>query len=1139
MENTRTADTVILPRATTGIKRIEMLSAGVIAKARILAAGLLFAAFPVQSDQPVNETRAGLSPAAGVVVETVAPESPAERAGLRSGDVIVSWSCGAAEGSIRSSYDLLPLEIEEAPRRAVTLRGKRGDQETAWTLTAGEWGLESRPILPATLTDLYLDGKTRSEAGDLAAAERSWRSAVDSAQAGGDGRLAAWLLQRLARAFAAAGKWPEADGAYANALAILEQESDAETAAGLLRGWGNAFERRGALDDAVEHYQRALAIERQRQPKSLAVARTLNALGVATAKRGDYAAAQDLLLQALAICEELAPGTVEVTNSLNNLGILARHRGDLAAAEAYLTRGEELQRRIAPDSSDRALFFQNLGNLAMSRGDPAKAEGFHRQALAIFEKTAPGGDGVTDCLSNLASVATLRGDLAAADDLLRRSLALQERKARDAGDVWITLTHLSNLAERRGDLETAELYDRRTLELQEKISPQGPETAFSLANLGILATRQGNYTAARTYLQRALAIRKKLAPEGLDVATTLEQLGHLEIQSGHLAVAERYLRQAKAVFEKKAPGSLDAAAALLDLGEVAARRGHLKTALTLHRQALTLQSKLAPGTTGEAEALYSLGRAERRAGRAQDGIRDLCRAIDVLDRQRTRLGGTPEARTFFESSVAEYYYACLEGLLELGQPAAAFHVLERSRARSFLALLAERDLRLSGLPPELAAERRQADAEYDRVQSQLAKLSPGRDDAEIERLSGELRDLRTRQEEIIAGKRRESPRSAALENPEPLELSGARAALDPGTALLEYAVGPERTWLFVVQPGTTGSGLAVFRIAAGEKALREEVESFRRLLKRPGSERAKLAAGARHLYDLLVRPAETRITGARRLLISPDGPLHVLPFAALLRRDRYLVERQPIHFVISGTVYAELVRSRPAPRDPTTEVLAAFGDPVYPPPAPDIPVDPEVGEAIRNGLTLKPLPATRAEVEEIAALYPQAEVFLGRQATEERAKAIGAAPRLVHFACHGILDERFPLNSALVLSLPEQRAEGQENGLLQAWEIFESVRLDANLVTLSACDTALGREMGGEGLVGLTRAFQYAGARSVVASLWSVSDRSTARLMKAFYGYLRGGMPKDEALRSAQIDQIRKRSHPFHWAAFELFGDSR
>jgi CHAT domain-containing protein len=320
------------------------------------------------------------------------------------------------------------------------------------------------------------------------------------------------------------------------------------------------------------------------------------------------------------------------------------------------------------------------------------------------------------------------------------------------------------------------------------------------------------------------------------------------------------------------------------------------------------------------------------------------------------------------------------------------------------------------------------------------------------------------------------------------------------------------------------------------------VESLRLLLRRPGSDRAALRTRARHLYRLLVRPAETRIAGAQRILVSPDGPLRTLPFAALMRGNHYLVEWKPVHSVLSAAVYAELKRSRPAHRDLRDERVDAFGNPFYPPLAPGGSPDPVTREVLQRGWTLTPLPSSRKEVEAIASLYPQSHTYLGRDATEERAKSLGRDSRLIHFACHGLIDERFPLNSALALTLPEHPAEGQDNGLLQAWEIFESVHLDADLVTLSACDTALGKEMGGEGLVGLTRAFQYAGARSVLASLWGVADYSTARFMERFYRYLREGRSKDEALRAAQIDQIRKQggsSHPFFWAAFELDGDWR
>ena len=146
---------------------------------------------------------------------------------------------------------------------------------------------------------------------------------------------------------------------------------------------------------------------------------------------------------------------------------------------------------------------------------------------------------------------------------------------------------------------------------------------------------------------------------------------------------------------------------------------------------------------------------------------------------------------------------------------------------------------------------------------------------------------------------------------------------------------------------------------------------------------------------------------------------------------------------------------------------------------------------------------------------------------------------IIHFATHAVINERFPLDSALVFTIPEHPKEGQDNGLLQAWEIFESMRIDADLVTLSACDSGLGKEMGGEGLIGLTRAFQYAGARSVLASLWRVEDKATAELMRRFYTYLKSGMTKDEALRHAQIDLIHSKdySNPRDWAAFQLNGD--
>jgi CHAT domain-containing protein len=364
----------------------------------------------------------------------------------------------------------------------------------------------------------------------------------------------------------------------------------------------------------------------------------------------------------------------------------------------------------------------------------------------------------------------------------------------------------------------------------------------------------------------------------------------------------------------------------------------------------------------------------------------------------------------------------------------------------------------------------------------------------------------------------------------------------------------------------------------GESDLRRRVERFRGLLAeaRLGTElkslrRSELRNLSKDLYTLLVAPAADRVEGAQRLLIVADGPLYFLPFAALVREtgeeggppnDQYLAQWKPIHFSLSATAYAEIKRDR---RDPaggeqgTSLLLAAFGDPQLRAGLGDATseqaADFRLRSAVRRGTSRwEPLPFTRREVEGIAALFPpdRAQVFLGGSATEELAKAVGKGARILHFATHAQLDDRFPLDSALVLSLPQGFTEDHENGLLQVWEVFEKVRLDADLVVLSACETALGEEQGGEGLIGLTRAFQFAGARTVVASLWAVNDPATAELMIRFYKYLRAGLPKDEALRHAQMELIRgpielinesgekvlfDASAPYYWAGFQVYGD--
>ncbi len=610
---------------------------------------------------------------------------------------------------------------------------------------------------------------------------------------------------------------------------------------------------------------------------------------------------------------------------------------------------------------------------------------------------------------------------------------------------------------------------------------------------------------------------------------------------GRHADADKLFRQALGLEQEINPEGLDAGLVHAKLGLFLLNRGDAKDSELHLRAAIRIREKnlaVAP------EEYQALARLQARKGQAEEAAASYLAAIKALEAQRTRLGGAQESQWLYGSSLGNLYFEAAENQIALARPQEAWRLIERGRARGFQELLAQKDLRFAKeLPAPLYAERHRLDTEYDQAQAALAAWTPQQGADKLEALQGRLRDLRLAQAEVQEKIRRSSPRLASLETSTPLDLAAARSALDPGTVLLIYAVGDSQSYLFVLESaGAPGPGFSFYSLPVGRKDLKREIESFRSLLERPETRLATLKQRGQHIYDLLLRPARPRLVRARRWLISPDGPLHSLPFAALVSGNHYLAESKPIHIVASAAVYKEIKATRSEKPSAATELLAV-GDPLYPAGMEnhaETAGDPQMQDALRRGLRLKPLPATRTEVEAISKLFPGARTLLGNDATEEATKSLAPQARRLHFACHGLLDERFPLNSALALSIPEHPQEGHDNGLLQAWEIFDELRLDADLVTLSACDSGLGKEMGGEGLVGLVRAFQFAGARSVLASLWEVADVSTARFMKAFYGHLHDGKPKDEALRAAQVDMIREKSgssHPFHWAAFELFGD--
>jgi CHAT domain-containing protein/Tfp pilus assembly protein PilF len=1069
-------------------------------------------------------SRSGLKPSPGVVVESLGAQGAGAQAGLRAGDVLLSWhrlaappaNPAEAEGNLTSCSDVAEVEIEEAPRGPVEIRLQRSGKASTVKLPAGAWQLEIEPRRAAG-----------PEAAGCAAYARARRAARESR----------WT--ESLQAFTAAGTWARASRRVRFAALVLNEravvslgQDDFDAAAAGLREslrhlhaaapgslaeaaarhlLGRTALRHGDFTNAGADLRQALALRTLRAPESLERASTLNNLGILTWRLGDLAGAKLFYLDALKVVRQRAPGSQDEAQVLNNLGLLARDGGDSATAMTYFVPANRIWQRLDPGGLDLARNFTNLASLASDRGDLALSEEYDQAALERFEKIAPDGLEVARLLANLGVTARDRFNFEEAEALFRRALAIQRKRAPGSTEEASGLSNLAGLLVEAGRLGEAEICARQALSIRSRETPGSPEVAVSLSVLGEIAKKRGDYRTAASLGEQALALQHRVAPGTIQEGDDLQLLASSALMAGRLAQAERF-----------------------------------------GRQALAIVRRLAPQSRPEAEALDLVGTTLRRAGHAAEAEELLLAAATALEAQVGRLGGSAEGRSDFAARWAEVYKHLIALQIDRGEEAAAFQTLERWRARGLLAQIAERDLTFSAdIPAPLLARQQALDRAYRKTQGALANTDP-RHQAEIEGYLVQLSRLRNQRSALEDSIVHASPRYASLRHPQPLDLAAARGALDPGTVWLSYFVDANRTFLFVVTPAANGGpeGVKVFRLAAGETALADEAAVFRGLILRGRDEKKiepALLVEGRKLYDLLIAPAAPWIDGASRILISPDGPLHTLPFAALVRpgkQPQWLMEWKPVHTVLSATLYAQLKAGRRREPDPGGAgggELVGFADPVYRP-VPGATAEADDSPLRRYRAGLPALPGAHGEVEALSALYGRdARVYLGAAATKAQVEHLPARTRYLHFACHALLDRRFPLDSALALaaSPASSAAEGGDNGMLQAWEIFERLRIDADLVTLSACSTGLGRDAGGEGLIGLTRAFQYAGARSVLASLWAVSDRSTAALMVRFYSKLRAGSPKDVALAEAQREMLREGrfSHPYSWAAFELNGD--
>jgi CHAT domain-containing protein/tetratricopeptide (TPR) repeat protein len=723
-----------------------------------------------------------------------------------------------------------------------------------------------------------------------------------------------------------------------------------------------------------------------------------------------------------------------------------------------------------------------------SMGDLKDALDYAEVALSIFRSA---GDlrGEASTLNALGTIFMDLSEPQLALDRYREALPI----AREIRYVFLEAALLHNTGfvyAFLGEDEKALEYFERALPLKAGI-PQSQATTLDC--IGHIHFDLKNHATALRYFERALAIRQRIG-DRRGQAITLNEMGWVFEDRGQKRTALRLYRQSLEL--SRSVGNqfqqvitLDSIGEIqLALGETTAARETLRNALVLVRQT--------GNRAEEAETLADLARVERKAGNLEKARALAGEAVKVAESVRADAGGL-DLRISYSTKVRERYDLLIGILTQMyerepatGLAAEALETSERARARGLLELLAE---------------------------SHVEMPTGGQAGAEGQTLT----------------------------------LSGVQELLDANTVLLEYSLADEQSFLWAVTP-TSVTARVLPKRSAIEAAARDVQRGWSAPGGQPGSSGSPQAE---RLSRMLLAPVAGEL-GSKRLVIVADGALQYIPFGALPSPGpsrsgrRLLIDDHEIVTLPSASTLAALRRG-PAGRKAPSHVVAVLADPVFSAADPRVrqagsraPKPPAeiVRSAKESGLSrLERLGASRTEAQAIASLAGIDDSFVALDFEASRAVAIGpdvSSSRVVHIASHGLLNSHHPELSGIVLSLVNERGE-PENGFLRTRDIYK-LKLSADLVVLSACQTALGKDVRGEGLLGLSRGFMYAGASRIVASLWQVPDRATSELMKHFYeGVLRRGLRPAAALREAQIAIRREKrwTSPYYWAAFTLQGD--
>ncbi|MEG4984501.1 CHAT domain-containing protein, partial [Microcoleus sp. BR0-C5] len=793
-----------------------------------------------------------------------------------------------------------------------------------------------------------------------------------------------------------------------------------------------------------------------------------------------------------------------------------------------------------------------------------------QKALEYYSQSLPLSRAVGDrsqeavTLNNIGLVYSELGEKQKALEYYNQSLPLS-RAVGDRLQQALTLNNIGANYSDLGEKQKALEYYSQSLPLSRAVGDRSQE-ALTLNNIGANYSELGEKPKALEYYNQSLPLSRAVGDRRRE-ALTLNNIGTNYSELGEKPKALEYYNQSLPLSRAVGDRSQEAVT-LNNIGLVYAELGEKQKALEYYNQSLPLSR--AVGSAGkEAQTLYNIAYTKRDLGNLTEALNDIEASIKIIENLRTKIT-SPELRTSYFATVQDYYEFYIDLLMKLhktqpksGYDTKALEASERSRARSLLELLKEANTNIrEGVAPELLQQELRLQQQLDAIEKRrieaVSRPNPNQDQfAEIDKQRLQLlQEYQQNQTQI----RSASPRYAALTQPQPLTLAQIqKQILDENTILLQYSLGENRSYLWVV----TSTGLTSYELPKQvdiETAARNLRDAITSPIQRDIPQ--KVAQASANLGQVILQPAAAQL-GKKRLLIVPDGVLHYTPFPALTlattageNTNFPLIAEHEIITLPSASTLA-ILRQNYGDRKPPSQSLAILADPVFGPD--DERIKGKITQATNekleaNNLGLnrslrasnrqwppERLPFTRQEAQTILTLFPSAssrQIFDFDASRTTATDGSLANYQIIHLATHGLANSKNPELSGIVMSMVDDKGN-LVNGFLRLTDIF-NLKLAANLVVLSACQSGMGQNVKGEGMVGLTRGFMYAGAQRVAVSLWSVDDEGTAVLMQKFYqNMLQEKLAPAAALRAAQMEmmQEKKWQSPYYWAAFTLQGE--